>query len=232
MAARVSPTERIRADIDDLFASEGDLGETLEEVARLGARLLLQSARELMRQHQDNPILSPEDVSFMQGMQARLDDLAAHWNRLEQICDGMPRTLVHGDFNGKNIRLRSTDRDTTIVVFDWENAGWGVPAVDLAQLSVQSRRLAANPDLASYCSAVRGRWPEVSPEAWRRLSHCGTVFRTLSALSWDARSLATDWAHTYACSMQVYADELEAALERLDWPRREAPQRRREVEVT
>ena len=46
MATRVSPTERIRADIDELFATEGDLGETLEEVARLGARLLLQSALE------------------------------------------------------------------------------------------------------------------------------------------------------------------------------------------
>jgi transposase-like protein len=46
VAARVSPTEHIRADIDDLFASEGSLGETLEEVARLGARLLLQSALE------------------------------------------------------------------------------------------------------------------------------------------------------------------------------------------
>ena len=46
MTERVSPTGRIHADIDDLFASEGDLGETLEEVARLGARLLLQSALE------------------------------------------------------------------------------------------------------------------------------------------------------------------------------------------
>jgi len=46
MAARVSPTERIRAEIDDLFASEGDLGEVLEQVARLGARLLLQTALE------------------------------------------------------------------------------------------------------------------------------------------------------------------------------------------
>ncbi len=35
MAARVSPTERIGAQIDELFASEGDLGEVLEQVARL-----------------------------------------------------------------------------------------------------------------------------------------------------------------------------------------------------
>jgi len=46
VTARVSPTEGIRADIDELFATEGDLGETLEQVARLGARLLLQSALE------------------------------------------------------------------------------------------------------------------------------------------------------------------------------------------
>jgi len=46
MAARVSPTERIRAQIDELFASEGDLGEVLEQVARFGARLLLQTALE------------------------------------------------------------------------------------------------------------------------------------------------------------------------------------------
>jgi len=46
MAVRVSPTERIRAEIDELFGAEGDLGEALEKVARLGARLLLQTALE------------------------------------------------------------------------------------------------------------------------------------------------------------------------------------------
>jgi hypothetical protein len=35
--ARVSPTEGIRAEIDELFAAGRDLGEVLEDVARLGA---------------------------------------------------------------------------------------------------------------------------------------------------------------------------------------------------
>jgi putative transposase len=46
---RVSPTEQLRAEIDHLFAEsdeERQLGDTLEEVARLGARLLLQTALE------------------------------------------------------------------------------------------------------------------------------------------------------------------------------------------
>jgi transposase-like protein len=46
VTTQVSPAERIRAEIDELFASGGDLGDVLEEVARLGARLLLQTALE------------------------------------------------------------------------------------------------------------------------------------------------------------------------------------------
>jgi len=46
VSTRVSPVERIRADIDDLFASERDLGDVLEEVARLGVGLLMQTAIE------------------------------------------------------------------------------------------------------------------------------------------------------------------------------------------
>jgi hypothetical protein len=39
---RVSPLERIRAEMDDPFGSEWELGEVLEEVARLGVPLLMQ----------------------------------------------------------------------------------------------------------------------------------------------------------------------------------------------
>jgi putative transposase len=46
VSARVSPTERIHAEIDQLFTADRDLGEILEDVARVGARLLLQAALE------------------------------------------------------------------------------------------------------------------------------------------------------------------------------------------
>jgi putative transposase len=47
--ARVSPTDRVRAKIDELFASDRELPEILEEVARLGAQLLMQAALEAGR---------------------------------------------------------------------------------------------------------------------------------------------------------------------------------------
>jgi putative transposase len=46
VSKRVSPTERIRVEIDALFASERDLASTLEDVARLTVRLMMQTAIE------------------------------------------------------------------------------------------------------------------------------------------------------------------------------------------
>lgn len=46
MPRRVSPTERVRAEIDELFGSGRDIAEVLEEVMRLSARLVLQEVLE------------------------------------------------------------------------------------------------------------------------------------------------------------------------------------------
>lgn len=46
MARRVSPSERVRAQIDELFASDRELAAVLEEVARLSVRLVMQAALE------------------------------------------------------------------------------------------------------------------------------------------------------------------------------------------
>src|SRR5438876_768326 len=44
VSVRVSPTEKIRAEIDALFGGDRKLGEVIEDVARLGARLIIQTA--------------------------------------------------------------------------------------------------------------------------------------------------------------------------------------------
>jgi putative transposase len=47
VARRVSPVERIRAEIDQLFGSDHDLTSILEDVARLSVRLVFQTALEV-----------------------------------------------------------------------------------------------------------------------------------------------------------------------------------------
>jgi putative transposase len=46
VSKRVAPSERLRAEIDEVFAGGVDLASAVEEVARIGARLLLQTALE------------------------------------------------------------------------------------------------------------------------------------------------------------------------------------------
>src|SRR3989441_2790222 len=180
-------------------------------------REFLRSAREGILQHLDNPVLDPDDIAFLDAMLARLTELDGRWNRLEEICYGVPPTLVHGDFNGKNLRLRPASDGSAVVVFDWEDAGWGVPAVDLAQQAVPSSGLSANPDIPTYWSTVRGRWPHVSIETLQRLAYCGTVFRVLAALYWESFNLATDWASKSVSNIRLFDAELDHALARLGW---------------
>ena len=46
VSVRVSPTEKIRGQIDALFDGSRELAEVIEDIARLGARLIIQSAVE------------------------------------------------------------------------------------------------------------------------------------------------------------------------------------------
>jgi ATP-binding cassette, subfamily B, bacterial len=202
-----------------VHAAAADLGApgSLPDAGPARYRDVLRSVRACTSECLPNPVLSTEDIEFLEGVIVRLDELDEHWRRVEETCDCVPRTLVHGDFNGRNIRLRSTNGGEQVVVFDWEEAGWGIPAVDLAQLTVASGQLSANPDVATYWSARRERWPEASLDACKRLADCGTVFRALSAISWIIPNLANDWAHASLRDMRLYVTELDGALERLGW---------------
>lgn len=52
------------------------------------------------------------------------------WTRLE----AMPRTLIHNDFNPRNIGLRDCDGVPTLCAYDWELATIHVPQHDAAEL--------------------------------------------------------------------------------------------------
>jgi len=64
------------------------------------------------------------------GLHARfIQDIATWWPRLSAL----PQTLIHNDFNPRNITLRDTPRGPRLCAFDWELAGLGVPQHDLAE---------------------------------------------------------------------------------------------------
>ena len=50
--------------------------------------------------------------------------------------ESMPRTLIHNDFNPRNIAIRPTDQGDRLVAYDWELATIGIPQHDLAEFLI------------------------------------------------------------------------------------------------
>ena len=77
-----------------------------------------------------DPALTRDDVTLLATVVSQCQAIAARWAELEAICALTPPTVVHGDFAPKNMRVAAAN----LRPFDWGSAGWGSPAVDLAQV--------------------------------------------------------------------------------------------------
>jgi hypothetical protein len=134
-----------------------------------------------------NPGLTESDRDVLRATLALHDEVESRWDRIERACEGPPATLVHGDFQPKNIRILPRPAAAAVCVLDWETAGWGNPAVDLAPARGVDVTIQVDPD--SYADEVCGRWPAVDAEAIRRLSVLGFILRRLAAVDWASTSL-------------------------------------------
>ena len=141
---------------------------------------LLRGCRALLLRHLGGSALSVEDATVFRNIAAHLDALESLWDELEEICDVMPRTLVHGDFVNKNLRIRDAATGPALLVFDWEFAGWGVPAADLAQLIDR----VASPDLEFYCSILNREYSRLDLRDIQAVAACGNLLRIVDQMSW------------------------------------------------
>ena len=200
----------------------------------------LHSARAVMLEHMDNPVLSADEMALLRRTAEQCELIEAHWEELENSFEGRPRSLVHGDFVIKNLRLRNGADEPTLLVYDWEMAGWGVPATDLAQ----SLGRCASPDLETYCSVLNqdlperdihaaspsgaaptvkrteARAPRVEVSDLRRLADYGNLLRLVDKIFWDTVGIGgntREFLLRPVLALKNYEPQLEAALRALDW---------------
>jgi aminoglycoside phosphotransferase (APT) family kinase protein len=120
---------------------------------------------------------------------SELSRLEERWDDLTGACPEQPITLVHGDFGPQNLRLGSGSGAPRLLAFDWEEAGWGSPAIDLARAPDPRLRFAANPCLESYRRAAAEHGLELERDALRSLAELGRVLRCVSAIHWLSMEL-------------------------------------------
>ncbi|TAK96942.1 MAG: hypothetical protein EPO07_13995 [Verrucomicrobia bacterium] len=187
----------------------------------LGARLPLRDAdfylnrlhetRGLLSVHTVNPELRADELASLEKLVTQLDALEARWPELHAACDGLTPTVVHGDLVTKNVSVRANPDGLELLVFDWEYAGWGVPATDLSQFVGRT----LSPDLEVFCAATHGPLHGGADQNIRRLAECGKFFRLIDDIHW-ASSLLTFESHLFlekpASYLKSYQPRLAAEL--------------------
>jgi hypothetical protein len=160
------------------------------------------------------------DVAAMRRIVSRCDVVESRWSEVVEMCARMPRTLVHGDFQGKNARIRSDGTNSRFLIVDWEMAGCGVPAVDLGGWGIPSRAMAVStasapsePFLTAYLSAVRQIWPNLSAADVTQMATIGAVFRVLTATEWAS----VDLERSVYTSIPLYESRLSTLTEIFGW---------------
>jgi aminoglycoside phosphotransferase (APT) family kinase protein len=169
----------------------------LSEVVSLPARDFdyfvdrARSTRAAFSEQVELSIISADARAVLEAAISELSKLEEQWDELEEICQEQARTLVHGDFQSKNLRVCSGLEGPQLMAFDWEEAGWGYPAIDLAGAADLVPRLGANPSLDRYRQAAAEHGVAPDGDALRSLAEVGRVLRCLSAMHWLSMDLGS-----------------------------------------
>jgi len=176
----------------------------------------LRLARAEMRGRTDNPVLPAADVALLHAIAGQFDRIEEHWDEVKSCCESQPRVLVHGDFVIKNLRVRSGVNGPALLVYDWEMAGWGAPATDVAQFLGRS----VSPDLDAYCSVLRQDFPALESRDLQRLAGYGSLLRIVDKIFWETVTMeGQDYEFLLKPIMSIrkYEPQLTAALRAVDW---------------
>src|SRR5437764_1331591 len=170
-----------------------------------------------------NPALTAGDAATLGRLASDLDRLEGAWVALERACTGLPATLVHGDLQRKNLYVRNGAGQSALYAIDWETAGWGIPAADLARPAAEDRGAAELERVKSHVYRVRigsnGRARSVVLkrfDPWLARRNELVARRWLPAIGLGercARLLATAADRRGECVWHVYEDLGEGAVD-------------------
>jgi aminoglycoside phosphotransferase (APT) family kinase protein len=149
------------------------------------------------------PCIGEEHRALLDFLLRVCDSALAKQEWMAEICGSTPRTFVHADLHAGNIRLRMSAAGLSVVGLDWESAGWGTPAVDLALEGL---------DLAAWRVAAAEYWPNLKLGAIRQLAAAGRVFQIAALIEWESRALDARWLRRPMKRMAWYRAELIRAL--------------------
>lgn len=161
-------------------------------------RSVLREARQGVRSSLAHPSIDDSCIIPLENLLDHLDVIENGWAHIEQACSGAPRTLVHGDFVPKNVRVRGAGDAAQLLVVDWETAGAAPPAADIAMLP------GGKAGLWSYFEILKDVCRTPSWEEVERLHRIGEIFRLLHCIQWASTSFDYAWDERAQRKMLIY----------------------------
>jgi thiamine kinase-like enzyme len=133
-----------------------------------------------------------------------LDQILADWSGIVASVAGLPESIVHGDFVSKNVRVIDREGHMEVYPFDWENAGVGLPAVDLSGIGA-----------VPYEHAMQELAGGLSKDGVHRLALIGKLFRLIEAVQWATERLDLNWSEKSMSQLALYNVEIRTAHQRV-----------------
>lgn len=161
----------------------------------------LKSVRDAIQYELLNLPLKPYDLALLEIILGRCDVLKLHWERVDDLCKKMPRTLVHGDFIARNLRVRTHRKGIILLPFDWSEAGFGIPAID-----------SVHADLPTYWKLMREYWPNLHARYFNNSVIVGKIFRCIDAIYWQIPSFQYRWLEKPMDNMRIYESWLTSIM--------------------
>lgn len=159
-------------------------------------------ARRMIVSNWHNPALRDPDRVLLKSILANFEYILRRWESIAAVYDRMPKGLIHADFKAPNLRIGNDPAGDRLLVFDWEDAGWGLPGIDMWRL---------NP--ADYWIQVRKQWTGISFETITQLSKLGKLLWCFNAIAWQAESLRHQWLERAMIFMKAYDERLSGAIQ-------------------
>ena len=175
----------------------------------------MRSAHNRIERRLAHAALSADDTAVLKSIVSQCGALELRWSEVDKLCQGVSRSLVHGDFVTKNVRVRTIQDKVTVLPFDWHAAGWGIPAADLGQSALPGGT--AKPDAATYWEVVRDEWPRLDLQTIERLTSVGQLFWCLACVGKDAEGLVYEGTHRCIRKLTAYQAELARIIETAQW---------------
>jgi hypothetical protein len=168
---------------------------------------VLGKARQCVQSALAHPAIEDPFLAPFQALLGHLDVIENGWPHVVRACTSAPQTLVHGDFNPANVRVRDEGDSAHLLVIDWAWAGAASPAADIAVIP------GGRGELRAYYEILREAWPSLAWEDIERLHRIGRIFRLLQYVQWESISFAYPWIERAQRNMAEYERALHGLLQ-------------------